>query len=175
MATSTDMNAYLAIVSKREVRSYTDQPVPDDSLKRLLEAGRATGSSKNRQDWRFFVVRNRQVLDRLAETVSRPSNLHNCNVAIAVVMTSSRSFDAGRAAQNMMLAAWDLGIGTCPNTPMDKDASKQILGVDPDWEVPTILSVGYPDEPVRPASRDPEAILARINRKPLEELTHWID
>jgi nitroreductase len=169
------MPAYLAIVSKREVRRYTPDPIPDDALTRMLQAGRATGSAANRQPWRFYVIRNREVLDSLAEAVYEPDNIRGCALAIALVMTRPAAFDAGRAAQNIALAAWAEGIGTCPNGMPDRDRVRRILDLEADWSVPTILSVGYPAEPVRPRDRDPEAILARINRKPLEELTHWID
>ena len=175
MSTAKGMDAYLAIVSKREVRKYTDQPIPEDKLERMLQAGRATGSSQNRQTWRFYVIRNREVLNQVAEHVYAPDNIRGCQVAIAIVLTRRRSFDAGRAAQNIGLAAWADGIGTCPNGIRDLDALKRVLDLEEDWEVPTILSAGYPAEPVRPKSRNPDEILARIDRKPLEELTHWID
>ena len=175
MSLNAPMSAYLAIVSKREVRRYTDDPIPGDVIERMLQAGRATGSARNRQPWRFYVIRNREVLDRLAEAVSAPDNIRGCQAAIAIVMTRPQSFDAGRAAQNIALAAWADGVGTCPNTPRDLPAIRALLDLEEDWEVPTILSAGYPAEPLRPLDRDPDAILARIARKPLNELTHWID
>lgn len=175
MSTNSTMPAYLAIISKREIRSYTDKQIPDDVLERMLQAGRATGSSRNRQPWRFYVVRNREMLDRLAEEVYAPDNLKGCQLAIAIVMTRPQSFDAGRAAQNIALAAWADGVGTCPNGIRDLPAVRGLLDLEEDWEVPTILSVGYPDEPLRPGSSDPDEILERINRKPIDELTHWID
>lgn len=169
------MDAYLAIVSKREVREYTDEAVPDAALTRLLQAGRATGSAKNRQNWEFVVIRDRGTLDAVAETCSSPANLHRCKVAIAVVMRNNqRPEDGGRAAQNIMLAAWAEGIGSCPNTPMRRDECNALLGAPADAHVSTILSLGYPAQPV-PRSSDPDAILRRIDRKPLEEITRFID
>lgn len=175
MSKTKAMDAYLAVVSKREVRKYTDQPIHDEELQRMLQAGRATGSASNRQPWRFYVIRNREVLNQVAETVYEPSNITGCQVAIAIVMTRPRSFDAGRAAQNIALAAWVDGIGTCPNGLNQPDQLRRILDLEEGHEVATILSVGYPDEPLRPKSSDPDEVLSRINRKPLEELTHWID
>ena len=169
------MDTFLAIASIRVVRKYTGDPIPDDVLRRLLEAGRATGSAQNRQSWRFYVVRQREVLDQLAETISSPENLHGAQLAIALVMTAPRAFDAGRAAQNVMLAAWAEGIGSCPNRARKHDDAKRILDLEDDYELSTIISLGYPDEPLRPKSRDPEESLRRIDRKPLDELTHWID
>jgi len=175
MSGNAEIPAYLAIVSKREIRRYTDETVPADVIHRMLQAGRATGSSRNRQPWRFYVIRNRSTLDQLAELVYAPDNIKGCALAIALVMTRPQGFDAGRAAQNIALAAWADGVGTCPNGVRDSDAVRRLLALDEDWEVPTILSVGYPDEPLRPRRDDPDAILERIDRKPLSELTHWVD
>lgn len=169
------MDAYLAVVSKREVREYSDQPIPDDVLRRILQAGRATGSSRNRQPWRFYVIRDRAALERVSECVYAPDNIKGSQLSIAIVMTRKQSFDAGRAAQNIGLAAWALGVGTCPNGIRDMDRLREVLDLEEDWDVPTILSVGYPAEPIRPASDDPDDILSRIDRKPLEELVHWVD
>jgi len=175
MSVEASMSAYLAVISKREVRRYIDDEIPADVIERMLQAGRATGSARNRQPWRFYVIRNREMLDQLAETVSAPGNLKGCPLAIAVVMTLPQPFDAGRAAQNVALSAWADGVGSCPNTPRDLPAIRRLLKLEEDWEVPTILSLGYPAEALRPRGTDPEAILERIDRKPLSELTHWID
>jgi nitroreductase len=168
------MDAYLAVVSKREVRDYSDEPLSDEALTRILQAGRATGSSRNRQEWQFVVVRNRETLNALAETVSSPRNISTCAVAIAIVLTGQPGWDGGRLAQNMMLAAWADGVGTCPNTPRQREEAHRILGIPADAEIATILSCGYPASPLRVAS-DPNAILRRINRKPLDELVRYLD
>jgi nitroreductase len=169
------MDAYLAVVSLRAVRKYRSDPIPNDVLTRMLQAGRATGSAGNGQYWRFYVVRQRAVLEQLAETVYEPDNLRGAPAALALVMTRRRSFDAGRAAQNIMLAGWAEGVGASPNGLRKADEARRILDLEDDWEIATILSLGYPDEPLRPKYNDPDGILARINRKPLDELTHWID
>jgi nitroreductase len=168
------VDTYLAIVSKREVRSYSDAPIPDEILTRILQAGRATGSSRNRQEWEFVVARSRDTLGRLAETVSAPSNVRDCQVAIAVVLTGQPGWDGGRVAQNMMLAAWAEGVGTCPNTPKNREECYRVLGLPDDAQIATILSLGYPAKPIR-ISPDPDGILRRINRKPLSALVRYVD
>lgn len=173
--TERSLDAFLAIVSKREVRQYTDERVGEAEVTRILQAGRATGSAKNRQNWHFYVIRSREVLDQLAATCSSPVNLQRCHLAIAIVMQNNqRPEDGGRAAQNMMLAGWAMGVGSCPNTPMQREACNAILGIAPDDHVSTILSLGYPAEPV-PRATDPDAILSRIDRKPLDEITTFVD
>ena len=171
------MDAYLAIVSKREVREYADRPVPENVLTKILEAGRATGSSKNTQPWRFIVLQGREHRHALASAIMAPRNLDRCAVAIAVVLLNERlRFDAGRVAQNMMVAAWALGVGSCPNSvrPDEHDRMRQDLAVPADAAIATIITLGYP-APGQPRPRrkaDPETILAKVNRLPLEELVH---
>ena len=167
------MEAYLNIVSKRDVRKYTDEPIPDEVLTRILHGGRVTGSARNRQQWEMVVVRDRATLARLAELVAAPANIRGCAAAVAVVLNGQSAWDGGRMAQNLMLAAWSQGVGSCPNTPVKKDECKAILGIADDADVLTILSLGYPAEPV-PRDGDAEAILARIDRKPLEELVRYL-
>ena len=174
-ASTSGMDAYLALASIRVVRKYSDEPISDAALRRILQAGRATGSSRNRQNWIFYVIRKREVLNQVAETVSSPANIKGCQVAIAVVSTTKSAFDAGRAAQNIMLAAWADGIGSCPNASRDRDETKRILGVPDDFSIPIILSIGHPAEPVGPQDDDPDAILSRIDRKPLEDIVRLID
>lgn len=169
------MDAYLAIASIRVVRDYTSDPVSDVALNRILQAGRATGSSRNVQNWMFYVVRNRETLSRLAECVYAPDNLRGCQLAIAIAITDKNAFDGGRVAQNMALAAWADGIGTCPNSSKNLEETKCVLGITDDVRISTILSVGYPAEAVGPKDNDPRAILSRIDRKPLEEITRIIE
>ncbi|MDQ7859125.1 MAG: nitroreductase family protein [Armatimonadota bacterium] len=167
------MDAYLAIVSKREVRRYRAEPLPEDVLTRILEAGRATGSSRNRQPWRFILVTERARLNALSTCVSRPSNLLASAAAIVIALTSPEAaFDGGRAAQNMMLAAWALGVGSCPNTPTDATDVRRLLALPDDVTVATILSMGRPAPGERrpPRAARPEAVLARIDRRPLAEV-----
>jgi len=169
------MDAYLAIIGKREVRQYQERPIPESTLTQILEAGRASGSSRNRQPWRFIVITDRRRLRDVSTSMARPANLSGAAAAIVVAVANARAaFDAGRTAQNMMLAAWTLGIGTCPNTPMDEAALKTALGVPAEMVVPTVLSMGYPApgerRPLRKA--DPAGVLKRINRLPLTEILH---
>jgi nitroreductase len=171
------MDAYLAVVSKREVREYLDRPVSDDVLTKILDAGRASGSSKNTQPWRFVVIKDREHRHDLASAIMAPRNLDRCAVAIAVVLLNDRlRFDAGRVAQNIMVAAWAHGVGSCPNSvrPDEHDRMRQDLGVPADAAIATIITLGYP-APGQPRPRpkvDPAKIVAKLNRLPLEELVH---
>lgn len=160
------MDTYLAIVGKREVRTYLNKPVPEAILTQILEAGRASGSSRNRQPWKFVVITGRPRLAQLSTLVSRPTNLSGCAAAIVVALTNPRSaFDGGRTAQNMMLAAWALGVGTCPNTPTDEAGVKRLLGLPEETAIATILSLGYPAPGERPRRRQaPRSRPLRLRR-----------
>lgn len=166
------MDAYVNIVSLRTVREYSDRPISRESLVRILQAGRAAGSSQNKQPWRFHVVTSRENRNQLAEGVYAPNNLKGCQAAIAIVMAKA-GFDTGRCAQNMMLAAWADGIGSAPNGVKGADHLAGILGLDGDQSVVTIISLGYPVRPRR-TSGDTDGILQRIDRKPLDELVVWV-
>ena len=158
------MDPYLAIASKRDERSYADTPVPDEVRERILDGGRLSGSSKNRQRWEFVVVSG-EAKDRLAEAVYAPENVASAALVVAIVGEAG-SFDCGRCAQNMMLAAWGDGVVSCPNGVREAEAAAQICG----GEVRAILSFGYPARPRDPAGRSAKEWSERANRKPLSEL-----
>ncbi len=162
------MEPYLAIVSKRDERAYADAPVPAEIRQRILDAGRLSGSSRNRQPWEFVVVSG-QARERLAEAVYAPENVASAALVVAIVGDAG-GFDTGRCAQNMMLAAWGDGVVSCPNGIRDADAAAEICGGD----VRAILSFGYPMRPRDVASRTAEEWSARANRKPLAELVREV-
>jgi nitroreductase len=162
------VDPYLAIASKRDERDYADTPIPADVEQRILDAGRLTGSSKNRQPWEFVVVAG-DARDRLAEAVYAPENLRGAALVVAVAGDAS-GFDAGRCVQNMMLAAWGEGVVSCPNGVRDADAAAEICG----GVVRAIISFGFPARPRDPESRSAEDWSARANRKPLSELVREV-
>jgi nitroreductase len=142
------MDPYLAIVSKRDERAYADMPIPAEVRQRILDAGRLSGSSRNRQPWEFVVVSGAPK-ERLADAVYAPENVGSAALVVAVVGEAG-AFDTGRCAQNMMLGAWGDGVVSCPNGIRDAEAAASICGGD----VRAIISFGYPARPRDPASRD---------------------
>ena len=162
------MDAYLAIASKRDERAYAETPVPAEVRQRILDSGRLTGTSRNRQRWAFVVVSGGEK-DRLAEAVYAPENVQSAALVVAIVGEAG-SFDTGRCAQNMMLGAWGEGVASCPNGIRDADAAAEICG----GEVRAILSFGYPARPRDPGSRSAEEWSAQANRKPLSELVREV-
>jgi nitroreductase len=161
------MDAFLAVVSKREVRAYDARPLPEVSKRRILEAGRLAGSSKNRQQRRFVVL-----TDAPAEAVYEPANVRGAAFVVAIVIAGKGpvGLDAGRAAQNMMLAAHNEGIGSCPNGIADAGAMAAAAGVAEAEQVATVLSFGYPAKPRDPERRSADEWIERANRKPFEDV-----
>ena len=166
------MDAFLAVASRREVRRYADRPIPPEVERRILEAGRISGSSQNRQPWRFVVVSSPEAVARTAEAVWAGDNVRGAALVIALVVAGKGpvSFDAGRAAQNMMLAAWNDGVGACPNGISDRDKLTDAIGLREDDHFVTVLTFGYPARDVHPDARTPEEWLERADRRPLEDL-----
>jgi nitroreductase len=170
------MDAYLAIVSKREVRHYADQPISPDARRRILEAGRVSGNSANKQQWRFIVVESEDKRARLAEMVYVPGNVAGAKLIVVVAVHGSGpgSFDAGRASQQMMLAAWNEGIGSCPNGMPDRESVGGMLGLHAGEEPAIILTFGYPARPFDPERRTPREWIARANRKDFDEVVETV-
>ena len=162
------MDAFLAIASKRDVRDYSATPIPADVRDRILDAGRVSGSSRNTQKWEFVVVSG-AAQERLADAVYAPENIRTATLVVAVVGEAG-GFDVGRCAQNMMLAAWAEGVGSCPNGIRDADSAEAICG----GEVKAVISFGYPERPREVEKRTAEEWSARANRKPLAELVREI-
>lgn len=171
------MNIFDVIVTRRAVRHFTDEPVPDDVLTRILQAGRWAGSAKNTQPWHFIVVRERETLVQLAECGRYASHLRGAAVAVVIATASGPwvPFDTGRAAQNMMLAAWTDGVGSCIAVINDEDRARRLLGVPDDRRVQFAVSFGHPDPDAAPTieGRPREEVLRSVGRHPAQEIFHW--
>jgi nitroreductase len=162
------VDAYLAIASKRDVRAYSDAAIPADVRQRILDAGRLSGSSRNRQLWEFVVVSG-EAQERLSNAVYAPENVRTAALVVAIVGEAG-AFDVGRCAQNMMLGAWGDGVVSFPNGIRDPQAAAEISGGD----VRAILSFGYPARARMPGSQNAEEWSERADRKPLSELVREV-
>ena len=164
------MDAYEAIIAKRDRRDYLDKPIPEDVQHRILQAGRMAGSSSNTQPLRFIVMTDSksETRQKMAAAGAGTAPFVKAPFSVAIVIKrGSRDFDVGRAAQNMMVAAWAEGVISCPVGFPQADIASAVLGL-PDEFVPAIgVAFGYPgpsdpNAPARPSS----------HRLPMEELVH---
>jgi nitroreductase len=164
-----------AIRSRRAIRAFADRPLEPAHLERILDAGRRAGSSKNQQRWAFIVCQDRARLRSLATVGPWAGHLAGAAVGIALVTPDPNGpdaplsilFDLGQAAENMMLAAWELGVGSVPATVYEHDDARAILGYPDDHRCEYILSFGYPADP-GDLTRPPRA----GGRAALDELVH---
>jgi nitroreductase len=170
------VDTFLAIASRRDERRYLPEPLADDVAGRILDAGRLAGSASNRQPWVFVVPETRERVEALARAVYVPGNVLGAGLVVGVVLTGRRQamFDAGRAAQNMLLAAWNEGVSSCPNGLEDREAAHAALGLGEDETPVIVLTFGVPGRPRDPGSRTAEDWSARANRRPLDDVVRRI-
>lgn len=175
LAGKNGVDVWTAVSTKRAIREFSTRAIDDATLDRILDAGRRSGSSKNLQRWDFIVCRDRAHLRELAVVGPWAGHLAGAAVGIALVTPDPRSadsplsvmFDLGQAAANMMLVAWELGIGSVPATVYEHDLARRLLGYPDDRHCEYLLSFGYPADPaILTAPRKPGG------RRRLDELVH---
>jgi nitroreductase len=166
------VDTYLAIASRRDQRRYRPERLPEEVVTRILDAGRLSGSGSNRQPWTFLVIESRARIEALARGVFAPGNVLGAGLVVAIVVSGKGpvSFDAGRAAQNMLLAAWNEGLASCPNGLADREAVRAALALGDDETPAIVLTFGVPERDRDPESRTAAEWSARANRKPLDDV-----
>jgi nitroreductase len=167
------LDTWDAISSRRDVRSYTDQPIAPADLDRILEAAWRAPSSQNEQRWDFVVCAEPLRLQELAKVWRHGGHVATSAATIALVVPDaadaytreSIQFDLGQAALSIMLAAADLGIGSGHSAVEDQDLARRILGFPDDRSCALLIPLGYPvDRPLRP--------IRRPNRRSFDEVVH---
>ncbi len=150
------MEVFEAVRTLLAVRTYQERPIPDDLVIEIVEAGRLTGSSRNTQQWNFIIIRDRDKLRQLGQLASTGPYIAEAPLAIAVVVPNSPVgyIDGSRAAQDMMLVAWDREIGSNWVGNVDTPEIKELLHIPEDRLVLTIIPFGYPAEPVGRGVKD---------------------
>jgi nitroreductase len=150
------VDVWRAIDSLRVVRTFAKRALEPAHLARILAAARRTGSSKNAQEWHFIVVRDRARLEALSKVGRYAGHLAGATVAVALVAPARLDrWDLGRAAQDMMLAAWELGVGSVPATVYEPEMVARLLDLPADQDCHYLISFGYPADAV---------VLTRPNR-----------
>ncbi len=160
------MDVFKAVKTMLAIRDYADQPIAEETIHRILEAGRLTASRKNLQPWHFVVVRNKVLLTQLADLAPSGDYIHLAALAIAVFLENDRPVtmtDGARAVQSMMLVAWGEGIGSNWVGWLKREEITDLLGAPADHYLLTVLSFGYPVQRIG---------LGKKNRKALQEIAH---
>lgn len=170
------MDTFLAIASRRDERRTLAEPLPEDVVTRILDAGRLTGSSRNAQPWTFVVPTSRERVEALASAVYVPGNVLGAGLVVAVLVEGRgpTRFDAGRATQAMLLAAWNEGVASCPNGVADQDLARVAADAVDGEEVAIVLSFGLPERSRDVTARTAQEWSARANRKSLAEVVRRV-
>ena len=174
------METYEAITSRRQVRSYTDQSIPEEALAQILEAGRRTPSGFNRQPWDIVVVTDEATKASLAQTwtgadASRRGATWTVEapVVLALVVPIAEDaeealttlFDLGQLAMQLMITAAGLGVASGQASCKDQDLAREAIGFPEDRECALLLALGYPaDRPLKP--------IANPSRRAIEDVVH---
>lgn len=145
-------NGYRRIVSLRAIRSFRNEELTEDDLRAILEAAQWTGSSKNRQNWAFIVVRDPEQRRRLAACGDFTDPIRNAPATLALVQEpDGYEFDTGRLAQNVMLAADAIGVASCPITLHREDDAHAVLDLPAGSRCRYAVALGYAADDAAPA------------------------
>ncbi|PIR72344.1 MAG: nitroreductase [Candidatus Nealsonbacteria bacterium CG10_big_fil_rev_8_21_14_0_10_36_24] len=157
------MNIYEVIEKRRSVRTYKEDPVPEESLKKILEAGRLAPSAHNAQDYKFIVVKDAEKIKELAKSASGQRFFTKAPVIIVAVSLKPEyllssgvpayALDLGIAFDHMTLAAAEEGLGTCWIGTFSQEDIKRILNIPDQYKAVVLLPIGFPDDAPAPKSR----------------------
>ena len=157
------MTVFEAINKRQSIRDYKEAAVPDDKLRRVLEAARMAPSGGNRQEMKFVVVTAAEIRARLAEASGGQRHVGQAPVIIAAVATvpdrlmlcgvPAYPVDVSIAIDHMTLAAFEEGLGTCWIGAFKQDMVRQILKIPDPCMVVSLLTLGFPAADGRPKSR----------------------
>ena len=157
------MDAYESVLTKRDVRDFASKAVPAIVKMKVLEAARMTGSGMNVQNWRFILVQDGKNLRKLAEDSTTGKWVEGADFAVIVLTNPKFGFhliDAGRAAQDMQVAAWNYGVASCVFTGVNREALQRDFKFPSNLTPSIIVGFGYPSR----------KLVGRKSRKPLTDL-----
>jgi nitroreductase len=159
------MEVFDAVRTLLAVRQFKDSPIPEEIVRRIIEAGRLSPSASNKQPWHFIVVQDRDTLRRLGELARTGPYIAQAPLAIVVAIEKDNPFaisDASQAIHSMMLTAWSEGVGSnWVGFAGRYDEVKRLLGIPDDMDVLAIVPFGYPATSVGRGKK---------RRKPLAEV-----
>jgi nitroreductase len=163
------MDVFEAVRTVLAVRRYQDRPVPDDVLRRIVEAGRLSASASNHQPWHFVAVIDREKLGAIGRAVRSGPYIAEAAAAIVVAVERESRFavsDASRAVQSMILVAWDAGVGSNWTGFAGMTAIQSLFEIPDEYDVLTVVPLGYPaeDHSAGVKSRKPLSEVASLNR-----------
>lgn len=167
------MEVSQAIRTKRAVREFSNQALPQEVVQAILNAGRRSQSSKNSQAWQFIAIQDKNTLKALSECGTWAGHIAGAALGVAILTPDPSAkfqtmFDAGQAAAFMQLAAWELGVGSCPASIYEPEKARAILGFPEEWHLRIVLSFGYPLQPAALTATPKKG-----GRLDFNDVVHW--
>lgn len=163
------MYAGKIIKARRSVRLYQDKPIAKALLQEIVDAARFAPTARNVQPWEFIVVTKPDTLKKIADLAENGRFIAQARACIAVYCSDTKYYleDGSAATQNILLAATELGIGSCWVAGDKKPYCNQVgnlLNVPETFKLVSLIALGYPqaDEDFRIAEK-----------RPLKEMIHW--
>jgi len=157
------------VLSRRSIRRYQQKEIPRDKLDKILEAGRQAPSAMNRQPWHFIVVTNNEIKKELSKWLFTK---HIKDSPVTIVGCAKTGFldrkwsiiGTSIALQNMVIAAWALGIGSCWIGGFKEDKVKQLLKIPDKWKIVALVTLGYPDKTPHVKRKKPIEKVVSLNK-----------
>ncbi len=168
------MHVWDAIQTKRAIRDFKDEPLSEEHVERILQAGRRSQSSKNSQPWHFIAVQDKERLQKVSELGDWMGHVAGAALCIVIVVPEENErtiwhfFDAGQSASYMQLAATEIGVGSCLGTIYKPQEAKDLLGIPDDHQTRIVISFGYPVD-----ETTVQKPLTAYKRRDLDEVVHW--
>ncbi len=148
------MNVFDAIKLRRSIRGFEDRPIEEEKLLRVLEAGRMAPSAKNRQEWRYVVVKDKELRRKIAVASNNqyfiaeaPVVIVGCATMVDYVLSGGQpayTIDVAISMDHISLQAVEEGLGTCWIGAFKEDEVKRILNIPQEMRVVEIMPLGYP-------------------------------
>ena len=168
------MNVWDAIQSKRAIRQFKDEPLSEEHIERIINAGRRSQSSKNSQPWHFIAVQDKDRLQKVSELGDFMGHVAGAALCVVIVVPEENErtlwhfFDAGQSASYMQLAATEIGVGSCLGTVYKPQEAKELLGLPEDYQTRIVISFGYPADKSQLTSP-----LKSGGRRDIDDVVHW--
>lgn len=158
------------VLSRRSIRSYEKKEIPKDVLDKILEAGRQAPSAANRQPVHFIVLTDYEVKKELSGGLVNKFVKDSAFTVVGCAHTGDlltgkwAIVDTSIALQNMVIAAWVMGVGSCWVGAFKEDNVKQLLKIPEDWKVVALVAFGYPAEQPHPKTKKPIEEIVSFNK-----------
>ena len=145
------MEGLKMIKTRRSIRQYIKKEIPDEIITEIIDCARLAPTANNKQPWLFVVIKNEELKKQIAEITDYGKFIKDADCCVAVFCEDTKYYleDGCAATENILLAAWYFGIGSCwvaGDKKFYAEKIKDLLGVKKEYKLVSLISLGYPDE-----------------------------